>query len=156
MHVITHLYMNVIQRLCLPLTMSFRIFMWTGHFHIWLVPKPSWNKMMLDLVISQVMVIYSWQLLQALIHIICIVFVFLMYVFNSLSRNVSWQWQRQCNWERRWQRSSCKTFFLFVTVFFKVLNLSQEIKHFCIYLCNSIQMRTSVRRRRRVTIILRR
>lgn len=47
-------------------------------------------------------------------------------------------------------------FFLFVTVFFKVLNLAQEIKHFCIYLCNSIQMRTLVRRRRRVTIILRR
>lgn len=39
--------------------------MWTGHFHISLVRRPSWNKMMLDLVTSQVTVINSWQLLQA-------------------------------------------------------------------------------------------
>lgn len=47
---------------------SFRIFMWTDHFRIWSVLKLSWNKMMLDLVTSQVTVRYSLQLLQALVH----------------------------------------------------------------------------------------
>ncbi len=59
------------------------------------------------------MIICTWLfdcLVPSLLLAAIFLFVFFMHVCDSLSRNVRWQWQRQCNWEWRWQRSSCKTF----------------------------------------------